>query len=132
MDRDMDTNERMPIADTDTARVVDAFLAAFNRRDVDGIMSLMTEDCVFESAGPAPDGTILLGQQAVREAWEQLFQNRPGVVFDGEETFIAGDRAVARWIMRWTEDGRHQHIRGLDIFRVDNGKIANKLAYLKR
>ena len=128
----MDSNERMPGASSDTARVVDAFLSAFNRRDVDGIMALMTDDCVYESAAPAPDGTHLVGQQAVRKAWEQLFQGRPDVVFDGEETFVAGDRAVARWIMRWTADGKQQHVRGLDIFRVEGGKIANKLAYLKR
>ena len=112
--------------------VVDAFLAAFNRRDVDGIMALMTDDCVYESPAPAPDGTRLVGQQAVRKAWEQLFQGRPDVSFDGEETFVAGDRAVARWIMRWTADGKAQYVRGLDIFRVEGGKIANKLAYLKR
>jgi ketosteroid isomerase-like protein len=122
----------MPTADSETTRVVDAFLAAFNRRDVDSIMALMTDDCVFESAGPAPDGAHLVGQQAVRKAWEQLFQSRPDVVFDGEETFVAGDRAVARWVMRWTAEGKPQHIRGLDIFRVEGGKIANKLAYLKR
>jgi len=128
----MDSNERTPGTDSHTESVVDAFLAAFNRRDVDGIMALMTDDCVYESSSPAPDGTHLVGQQAVRNAWEQLFQGRPDVVFDGEETFVAGDRAVARWIMRWTADGKQQHVRGLDIFRVEGGKIANKLAYLKR
>lgn len=128
----MDTNEGTRQCGSNTARVVDAFLAAFNRRDVDGIMALMTDDCVFESAGPAPDGAHLVGQQAVRKAWEQLFQNRPDVVFDGEETFVTGDRAVARWVMRWTADGKRQHVRGLDIFRVEGGKIANKLAYVKR
>jgi len=128
----MDSNERTPGTDSNTESVVDAFLAAFNRRDVDGIMALMTDDCVYESSSPAPAGTHLVGQQAVRNAWEQLFQGRPDVVFDGEETFVAGDRAVARWIMRWTADGKQQHVRGLDIFRVEGGKIANKLAYLKR
>jgi ketosteroid isomerase-like protein len=126
----MDGNK--PTARDDTESVVNAFLAAFNRRDVDRLMALMTDDCVYESAGPAPDGVHLVGQKAVRKAWEQLFQNRPDVVFDGEETFVAGDRAVARWIMLWTADGKQEHIRGLDIFRVESGKIANKLAYVKR
>jgi len=128
----MDSNDRMDGTDHETKTVVSEFLAAFNRRDVDGIMALMSDDCIYESPSPAPDGTQLIGQQAVRKAWEQLFQGRPDVVFDGEETFIAGDRAVARWIMRWTADGKEQHVRGLDIFRVEGGKITNKLAYLKR
>jgi len=119
-------------ADLDTRSVVEAFLAAFNRRDVDGIMALMSDDCVFESSSPGPAGNRLVGQQAVRKAWEQLFAARQGVTFDGEETFVAGDRAIARWVMRWTDGGKEQHIRGLDILRIRNGKVVDKLAYTKR
>jgi ketosteroid isomerase-like protein len=118
--------------ESEARAVVEAFLEAFNRRDVDGIIALMSEDCVFESASPAPDGKRFVGQRAVREAWEQLFAGRQNVSFEGEETFVTGDRAVARWIMRWTADGKEEHARGLDIFRVANGKIADKLAYVKR
>ena len=32
------------------------FSAAFGSGDVDAIMALMTDDCVFESTGPPPDG----------------------------------------------------------------------------
>ena len=93
-------------ADLDTRNVVEAFLAAFNRRDVDGIMALMSDDCVFESASPGPDGNRIVGHQDVRKVWEQLFATRQSVTFDGEETFVAGDRAVARWVMKW--DRRRQ------------------------
>jgi ketosteroid isomerase-like protein len=40
------------IADV-TTEVLQAFADAWNRHDVDALMSFMTEDCVFEaSAGP--------------------------------------------------------------------------------
>ena len=38
-------------------RTVLAFNEAFNRHDVAGMMSLMSEDCIFENTSPAPDGT---------------------------------------------------------------------------
>ena len=49
-----------------TLDVVNQFNDAFGRHDVDGVMALMTEDCVFENTRPAPDGTRIEGQQAVR------------------------------------------------------------------
>lgn len=49
-----------------TRAAVDRFNEAFNRHDVDALMSCMTSDCVFENTRPAPDGTRLVGQAAVR------------------------------------------------------------------
>ena len=49
------------------------FSAAFGRGDVDAIMALMTDDCVFEATGPAPDGVLHEGAEAVRGVWRELF-----------------------------------------------------------
>jgi hypothetical protein len=46
--------------------VLAGFSAAFGSGDVDAIMARMTDDCVFESTGPAPDGQRHDGQEAVR------------------------------------------------------------------
>lgn len=48
------------------AEELDRFAAAFGEGDVEAIMALMTEDCVFESTGPAPDGECHEGAAAVR------------------------------------------------------------------
>ena len=53
-----------------TRTVIERFNEAFNRHDVNAIMSLMTEDCVFENTRPSPDGTRITGQPAVRAFWE--------------------------------------------------------------
>ncbi len=42
-----------------TLEIVERFNEAFNRHDVDAVMRLMTEDCVFENTRPAPDGERL-------------------------------------------------------------------------
>jgi uncharacterized protein (TIGR03086 family) len=110
-----------------TLAVVERFNAAFARRDVDGIMSLMTDDCVFESTDPAPDGRRFEGQAAVRRCWEDLFALTPSARIESEETLAAAGGAVVRWTYHW--DGGH--VRGVDVLRVRDGRIAEKLSYVK-
>ena len=115
-----------------TIAAVEHFNDRFNAHDIDGIMAAMTADCVFENTSPLPDGTRHAGAAAVRQAWEEFFGGSPHAHFDTEEIFAAGDRAVVRWRYTWREaDGGEGHIRGVDIFRVADGKVAEKLAYVK-
>ena len=39
-----------------TIATVERFNDALNRHDVDAVMALMTDDCIFENTYPAPDG----------------------------------------------------------------------------
>jgi ketosteroid isomerase-like protein len=115
-----------------TLDIITRFNEAFNRHDVDAIMALMTDDCVFENTNPAPDGLRVEGQAAVRGAWENLFRASPHALFETEELFVVDDRCTVRWIYRWSgEDGTPGHVRGVDVFRVREGKVAEKLAYVK-
>jgi ketosteroid isomerase-like protein len=92
----------------------------------------MTDDCVFESTGPPPDGERHLGQAAVRAFWERFFADSPLAWFDAEDAFAAGDRCLVRWRYRWGGDSPDAgHIRGVDVFRVRDGKVAEKLSYVK-
>jgi ketosteroid isomerase-like protein len=102
------------------------FGAAFDRRDVDAIMAAMTEDCVFESTAP-PDGVRYEGQAAVRAVWEELFAASPSARFTTEELFVCGDRAVGRWRYEWPGG----HVRGVDVFRLRDGLVVEKLSYVK-
>jgi ketosteroid isomerase-like protein len=109
------------------------FNAAFNRHDVDAIMALMTEDCRFENTSPPPDGACYQGQQTVRAFWERFFQEAPGAVFEWEEVFACEERGIVCWTYRWAEDrpDKPGHIRGVDVLRVRDGKIAEKFSYVK-
>ena len=108
------------------------FNEAFDRHDVDGIMAAMTEDCLFENTCPPPDGERHAGQAAVREFWDRFFRSSPSARFSIEEVFAAGDRCVVRWRYDWREkDGRPGHVRGVDLFRVRDGRVAEKLSYVK-
>ncbi len=110
-----------------TLTTIERFNDAFNRHDVDAVMALMTEDVVFENTSPPPDGERYEGQAAVRAFWERFFGGSPGAHFEAEESLAAGDRCVVRWRYSWG-DG---HIRGVDVFRVQEGKVAEKLSYVK-
>ena len=115
-----------------TVEVINQFNDAFNRHDVQAVMALMTEDCVFENTYPPPDGERFEGQEAVRRFWEEFFRSSPDAVFQSEEMFAHEDRCVIRWRYSWTNtDGSRGHVRGVDVLRVRNGKVAEKLAYVK-
>jgi ketosteroid isomerase-like protein len=115
-----------------TVEVINQFNEAFNRHDVQAVMALMTEDCIFDNTYPPPDGERFEGQEAVRRFWEEFFHSSPDAVFQSEEMITHGDRCVVRWRYDWTStDGSRGHIRGVDVLRVRNGKVAEKLAYVK-
>lgn len=108
------------------------FSAAFGQRDVATIMSLMTEDCVFEATSPAPDGQRHEGAEAVRTVWEGLFGGTEDASFTEEEAIVCEDRGVLRWRFGWTEpDGSPGHVRGVDVLRFRDGKVSEKLSYVK-
>jgi ketosteroid isomerase-like protein len=120
-------------ADTATTLdIIERFNEVFNKHDVDGIMALMTDDVVFENTSPRPDGERCEGQQAVRGFWERLFSGSPHARFDAEDIFAGGDRCTVRWDYHWVDaEGKPGHVRGVDVFRVRNGKVAEKLSYVK-
>jgi uncharacterized protein (TIGR02246 family) len=112
----------------DAHKIIDDFNQAFNRHDVDGMMALMTEDCVFENTDPPPDGARYAGQEAVRQFWIAFFRAAPQAHIRVEDVFLSGDRAVQRWVYHWSAGG---YVRGVDVFRLSGGKIAEKLSYVK-
>lgn len=108
------------------------FKEAFNRGDVAGMLALMSEDCVFESADPAPGGRVYAGKEALSEYWQAFFSAAPDIQLKGEDSFSCGDHAVLQWERSWeTEQGDMKSIRGVDLFRVRDGAIREQLSYIK-
>lgn len=116
----------------DPASVLNAFNDACNRHDTAGMMAMMTEDCVFENTWPPPDGQRFAGQAAVRGFWVDFFAGSPHARFEVERSFAAGNQAVQCWTYTWVDaQGAPGHVRGVDVFRFNDGKIAEKLSYVK-
>ena len=113
-------------------RVVLAFNEAFNRHDVAGMMQLMSDDCVFENTTPPPDGTVYSGKKAVTQFWQDIFRESPQAHIEIEEVFGMGFRCVMHWRYDWVDAaGKKGHVRGVDIFRLKDGLISEKLSYVK-
>lgn len=119
-------------AEDRAVEVVIRFNNALNRRDLEAMMRLMTEDCVFENTYPPPDGIPYEGQAAIRAFWEAFFRSSDQAQFDIEEIFGLENRCVMRWVYHWVDQaGQAGHIRGVDVYTLANGLIAEKLSYVK-
>lgn len=105
------------------------FNAAFGAGDLDAALTLVTDDIVFESTSPAPDGQRHEGRDAVRTAWAEVMRT-PGMTFTAEESFVTGDRAVVRWCFAWAGSDP-DHVRGVDVLRLRDGLVCEKLSYVK-
>ncbi len=106
--------------------VVEEFGKAWGAHDLEAVLGMLCDDCVFEATGPAPEGRRFVGVAQIREAWQPIFDDAAST-FEAEETFASDDRIVQRWCYRW-EGG---HVRGVDLFKVRDGKVAEKLSYVK-
>src|SRR4051812_34146642 len=107
---------------------LDAFALAWNQHDPDAILSMMTDDCVFEaSRGPDIRGTVYTGFKEVHRGVEEVFRTFPDARWNGPKHFIAGDRGVSEWVFTATgPDGARVEVQGCDVFTFRDGKIAVK------
>ena len=103
-------------SDADLFKLLDRFADAWNRHDLDALMSMMTDDCVFEaSAGPQVDGQRSEGKQAVRAAYAAVFEAFPDAHWANPRHFIAGNRGVSEWTFTGTQ--KRRQARGSDRLR---------------
>jgi steroid delta-isomerase-like uncharacterized protein len=116
-----------------TVEYLQAFADAWNRHDVDALMSFMTEDCVFEaSAGPDVCGTRYAGRDAVRAGYAEVFAAFPDAHWGGARHFVSGERGLSEWTFTGTRsDGTRVEVNGCDVFTFRGGRIALKNSYRK-
>jgi len=111
-----------------------SFAEAFNWHDLDRLMSMMTEDCVFDaSSGPEAWGTRYTGQSQVRDSFAAIFRMFPDASWTQDRHFVDGDRGLSEWLFTGTHvaTGAVVRVHGCDIFTLRDGKIAIKDSYRK-
>lgn len=116
-----------------TPEVLQAFAEAWNRHDLDALMSFMAEECVFEaSGGPEVCGTRHVGRDAVRAGYAEVWSTFPDAQWGNARHVVAGDRGVSEWTFTGTRtDGSRVEVNGCDVFTFRDGKIAVKNSYRK-
>lgn len=112
-----------------TSEVIRKFDDAFHNHDATGLSTIVSDDCVLENTGPAPDGATYKGHSACVEFWTSI-ANNTSLRFETENIDILGDRGIITWRLFWGES-KSQSVRGVNIMRVQNGKIIEALGYVK-
>ena len=116
-----------------TIEMLEAFADAWNRHDVDALMSFMAPDCVFESsAGPDVCGMRYQGEDAVRAGYVQVWTTFPDAHWASARHLVCGNRGMSEWTFTGTrDDGTRIEVQGCDLFTFRDGKIALKDSYRK-
>ena len=123
------SNTKDPI----TVSTLAAFSAAWNRHDIDSLMSFMSDDCVFQTAaGPEAYGARHEGLQAVRSAFESAWINFPDAQWIHDRHFVHENFGVSEWTFTGTAaDGSRVEADGVDVFTFKDGKIQLKNVFRK-
>ncbi|MEJ7687816.1 MAG: nuclear transport factor 2 family protein [Variovorax sp.] len=118
----------------DTA-MLEAFADAWNRHDINALMTYMTPDCMFDASfGPDPCGTRYEGSTAVREGFSRTWREYPDAQWRHARHFTAGTRGVSEWTFTGTRasDGVRVEADGMDLFTFEAGRIRIKNSWRKQ
>mgnify|MGYP003589711964 FL=1 len=109
------------------------FLEAFNRHDLDSIMSYFADDCIFYMPrGARPRGDKYVGKAEVRAGLASRFEGIPDVHYGNDQHWICGDLGVSEWTLTGTtESGQQLEVRGVDLLEFAGGKIIRKDSFWK-
>lgn len=98
--------------------LLDDFAQAWNRHDVDALMSMMTGDPVFEASGGSDVvGERYEGADAVRASFAAVFERFPDAQWNDARHHVFGDRGLSEWTFTGTQrDGQRVEVNGCDLF----------------
>ena len=118
---------------TVTTATLKDILDAFNRHDLDAIMTFFAEDCSFDfPRGPEPYGQRFIGKDQVRKALSGRFEGIPDVHYGQDSHWVAGNKGLSEWTLTGTtSSGTHLELRGCDIWEFENEKVKRKDSYWK-
>jgi steroid delta-isomerase-like uncharacterized protein len=122
-------------SDANLQEILVSHIEAWNRHDLEGLMALFAEDCVFESSGgPEVCGSRFEGHAAVKQAFADVFASMPDAYWgEGRHQVMSPGYAVSEWTLTGTfSDGRRLQVNGCDFLTVHDGKITKKNSYRKQ
>ena len=118
---------------------IDRYNAAWNDHDVETIVSMHTDDSVFENH---VTGDVNVGREQIGKAITGIFSVFPDLSFEGRRTYIREDLVVQEWTARGTHEGtmtrsgmevpptgRKVDYRGMDVIPIRDGLVARKDVY---
>jgi steroid delta-isomerase-like uncharacterized protein len=118
---------------------IDRYNAAWGDHDVAAIVSMHTEDSVFENH---VTGDVNVGLEQIGRAIGGIFSVFPDLSFETRRAYIREDLVVQEWTARGTHEGtmtrsgvevpptgRRVEYRGMDVIPIRDGLVARKDVY---
>ena len=123
----------------DLQELIDRYNAAWNGHDVEAIVSMHTEDSVFENH---VTGDVNVGRDQIGRAISGIFAVFPDLSFEGRRSYLREDLVVQEWTARGTHEGtmtrsgveieptgRKVEYKGMDVIPIRDGLVARKDVY---
>ena len=116
-----------------TPTLLDAITDAYNRNDIDDVMSFFAEDAIFDHAsGTEINGIRFEGQETIRSIFEGLFNNVESVKWTPIDTRISGDKAYCEFHrVAQLKSGEIQDFLSIDVLTFRDGLIVHKDTFYK-
>jgi ketosteroid isomerase-like protein len=116
-----------------SVELLQGFLDAFNRHDLDAIMDYFAEDCIFYMPrGASLRGNRYSGKQEVRAGLSKRFEGIPDVHYGDDQHWVCGDLGVSEWTLTGTStSGQRIEVRGVDLLEFAGGKVIRKDSFWK-
>jgi steroid delta-isomerase-like uncharacterized protein len=119
----------------DLQRLLIEHTEAWNSHDIERLMSLFAEDCVFDaSGGTESHGCRFVGRERVRSAFADVFDAMPDANWgDARHFVISDDYGVSEWRLTGTlADGSRVDVLGCDFLTVRDDEIVRKNSFRKQ
>jgi len=116
-----------------TPNLLDSITDAYNKNDIDAVMSFFAEDAVFDhAAGPNINGTRFEGLETIRGIFQGLFNNVESVQWTPIDTRVSGDKAYCEFHrIAKLKSGEVQDFLSIDVLTFRDGLIIHKDTYYK-
>jgi steroid delta-isomerase-like uncharacterized protein len=124
---------------TELHELIDRYNAAWNAHDVETIVSMHTEDSVFENH---VTGDVNVGREEIGRAISGIFAVFPDPSFETRRAYIRDDLVVQEWTACGTHEGpmtrsgievqptgRKVEYKGMDVIPIRDGLVARKDVY---
>lgn len=119
----------------DVHRLLVEHTDAWNSHDVDRLMALFADDCVFEaSGGPDVFGRRFEGRAEVRMAFADVFVAMPDANWgEGRHHVLSEGYGVSEWRLTGTmREGGRLDVLGCDFLTVRGDRIVRKNSFRKQ
>lgn len=116
---------------SELSSLTDRFVDAFNRQDLDDVMSFFSDDAVYQD----PYGKSHEGKTAISKAFDPVVNGGLGKIhFADEDRFIDEDagKVMDSWVLHMhmgEGEEKEATMAGLDLLHFDGDKLVRKITY---